>query len=148
MKMTFFERLIRYFDFDKEDRVIVIIGNFLEEQWTEYESKFNPMYWFYFIPFIVFLVIVVLLPQVIAYSYYWTVALKYRHRIEMYDIDNVYDITDDIEKWCNDNDVEMFSLYKFFTQPPVLLFDQLHDDRHEFAFRSEEDLMAFKLMWL
>ena len=148
MKMTLFERIIKYHDFDDESRPMLKIANWFDDKTEDYESP-EIGYFFWNALFLSYLFFVVMMPQAFVISYYWIESKKYPLRVCIHDINNLHEKEEDIEKWCKDNNVDMFCLYKFFDKDLILYDDYIDENnKHDFAFRNEADVMAFKLAWI
>ena len=159
LKLTISEIIINYYDRDTNS-LKWRISDYLENLCFKYDPEnltknsgkikyfiYHIMIAFLCIMLICYIALVFIAPQLIVYPWYQYVCKKYQYVISLLDLNTIPD-TNDIEKWCDENEVDALYFYKLFNTRIILFFKNRTDDRNmTVGFKSKEDAMAFKLKW-
>ena len=148
--MNFFiNKLIKYCDFGDIDNFFFKIEDWFEHRIVKY-SIYNPMYWFLMLCMVVILGVLIIIIQIISYSYYWFCLLRYPYKLYINDIlwDGNDKLIKDISEWCVNSKI-IFMPFLMFTHDNVLILPYPKIEKLcNIGFKSNVDAMAFKLAWL
>lgn len=104
-------------------------------------------YWFYNIVGYIYVSVVLLSPQLVAWPCYFIAQIRYKHRF----LDTSYTmetIIPEMKKWCEENNIKAFWFFDWINNDVIFFPREMKLSSDMVGFINEEDLIAFKLRWL